>query len=421
MTRKSYLLTAIVAVAAITLVGCSSGDSGSSGDSSSGKLRMSVWSSDEAQMALFNSIADEYMEQNPEITSIKFESLPFDDYNTTLTTQVAGGNAPDLAWVGDISKDLIAADALMPLNDAFSGTDDWEFDDVLPSLKEQYSKDGELYAFPFSNSPYALYVNTDLLAEADQTWDGGDVTWDDIAAKSSAVNQATGKAGLVIRDFDFSSWQHLESVWAGWGGSPWNSEGTTCTFDSPEMTEAFQFIHDSIFVDGAMPGPGVTADFFAGDSAFTVAQVSRASLLDGSFQFDIAPLPNGPAEDYAVIGQAGMGVLKSSPNAEQAVDFLTFLTNPENSAKLAQFFPPPRESLLTGDKLAEVNDKLSAEQLQSVVIDELPQATTNVNHTNPAEIGDTVRVVLDELWSANADVPAALADVCGALDPMLSE
>ena len=42
------------------------------------------------------------------------------------------------------------------------------------------------------------------------------------------------------------------------------------------MTEAFTFLHDAVYVDESMPGPGTTADFFAGDSALAIAQVSRA-------------------------------------------------------------------------------------------------------------------------------------------------
>jgi len=64
-----------------------------------------------------------------------------------------------------------------------------------------------------------------------------------------------------------------------------------------------------------------------------------------------------------VIGQAGIGVL---PRAESAVaaDFLAFFTNPENSRKLAQFFPPARASLLNAEVLAKANPLLSPEQLK---------------------------------------------------------
>ncbi len=102
-------------------------------------------------------------------------------------------------------------------------------------------------------------------------------------------------------------------------------------------------------------------------------------------------------------------------------DFLAYLTNPANAAKLAQFFPPPRKSLLTGAKLAENNKKLTAAQLQEVVVDQLPNAVTLPNHTSPAEIAQKGKTALDALWKADADIPAVLKSVCTAIDPILAK
>jgi ABC-type glycerol-3-phosphate transport system substrate-binding protein len=241
-----------------------------------------------------------------------------------------------------------------------------------------------------------------------------------VSKMGAAVNAQTGKAGFVIRDFNYSSWLTLPTVWTGWGAEAWNAAGDTCEMDSPQMVDAFQFLHDAIYVDKSMPGPGTTADFFAGDSAFTTAQVSRASLLDGSFDYDIYPLPKGPVGDYSVLGQAGMGVLQTSKHPQEATDFLAFLTNPANSAQLSQFFPPPRQSLLTGEKLAAVNTKLTADQLQRVVVDELPEAVSPPVHTGPAQIAQTGKTVLDRMWTPDANVKEVLTDMCTALKPLLT-
>lgn len=423
-TAKKLVSAAVLATAtAVVLAGCGGAPAPepTTAAPNSVDLRMTVWTSNEAQLALFNSIADAYKADHAEIKSITFDSLPFADYNTTLTTQIAGGNSPDLAWMGDLSKDLIASDALVPLTDTLKATEGWNYDDLLGSVTSEFTADGQLYAYPFSNSPFALYVNKNLLAQAGQTLDTSDLTWDQVAAVGSAVNAATGKGGFVIRDFNFSSWNTLATVWTGWGASAWNKDGTQCTFDSDEMVKAFTFLHDAVFVNKSMPGPGTTADFFAGDSAFTVAQVSRASLLDGSFDFDIYPLPAGPSGNYSVLGQAGVGVLKSSSHVQEATDFLAFLTNPENAAKLAQFFPPPRQSLLTGEELAKNNTKLNAEQLQSVVIDQLADAVTLPNHTSPAEIAQKAKTALDAMWTPDADIKTVLTSVCTAIEPLLTK
>ncbi|MFJ9381372.1 ABC transporter substrate-binding protein [Streptomyces sp. NPDC101455] len=423
MNRARKLFGAVALTTALALTAaCGASTDGSGADNATNvKLRMTVWTSNQDQLKLFDTIAAAYRAKHPEVSSITFESLPFDDYNTTLTTQIAGGNAPDLAWMGDLSKDLIASDALVGLTDKLKATDGWQYDDLEASATKEFSKDDTLYAYPFSTSPFALYVNTDLLAKAKQKIDPKTLTWDRVAAAGAAVHSATGKAGFVVRDFDYKAWNTLATVWTGFGASAWSADGKTCTFTSPEMQKAFTFLHDAAFKSKAMPGPGTTADFFAGDAAFTVAQVSRASLLTDKFTYALYPLPAGPAGKYSVIGQAGVGVLATSKHKTQATDFLAYLTNPTNSSKLAQFFPPPRKSLLTGAKLAADNKVLTPAQLQEAVVDQLPNAVTLPNHTSPAEIAQKGKTALDAMWKADADIPAVLKSVCTAIQPILAK
>lgn len=298
MNRARKLFGAVALTTALALTaacGASSDDGSGATNAKNVKLRMTVWTSNQDQLELFDTIAAAYRAKHPEVSSITFESLPFEDYNTTLTTQIAGGNAPDMAWMGDLSRDLIASDALVGLTDKLKATDGWQYDDLEASATKEFSRDGTLYAYPFSTSPFALYVNTDLLAKAKQKIDPKTLTWDQVAAAGAAVHSTTGKAGFVVRDFDYKAWNTLATVWTGFGAAAWSPDGKKCTFTSPEMEQAFTFLHDAAFKTEAMPGPGTTADFFAGDAAFTVAQVSRSSLLTDKFKYALYPLPAGPA------------------------------------------------------------------------------------------------------------------------------
>ena len=166
----------------------------------------------------------------------------------------------------------------------------------------------------------------------------------------------------------------------------------------------------------------MTADFFAGDAAMTITQISRASLLpkENGFDWDLVPLPAGPAGEYAVIGQAAIGVLASSKNPDVAADFLAFFTNPENTKKLSQFFPPPRASLLTAQVLGASNPLLSPEQIEAVVIKGISIGQVRPSHLGFAEIQQTARAALDALWVPDADVPAVLKSVCDRIQPMLA-
>jgi multiple sugar transport system substrate-binding protein len=388
-------------------------------------IRMAIWSANEAHLALFNEIAAAYTAQHPDV-KVSFDSLPFDGYTTTLTTQIAGGNAPDLAWILETTAgDFVSSGALSPLKATFEAAPDYNLADVTESALALWTAGGEIYAYPFSTSPFGMFVNNDVIKAAGQQTPAeliaaGQWTWDQAEAINTAV-AASGKQGLIVRDFDYKVWDNLASIWNAWGASPWSADGKTCTFTEQPMVDAMSFIHKAIFTDKAIPGPGVTADFFAGDAAMTITQISRASLLpkENPFSWDLVPLPSGPAGEYAVIGQAGIGVFASGKNPDVAADFLAFFTNPENAKKLAKFFPPPRSSLLNAEVLGAANPLLSPEQIENVVIKGIATGKVKPGHAGFAEIQQTARAALDALWVPEADVPAVLKSVCDRIQPML--
>ncbi|NKE60177.1 sugar ABC transporter substrate-binding protein [Lentzea sp. PSKA42] len=395
-------LTALILAGLLALTACS----GSSAQSGPKSLRMTVWTANEAHLKLLNEIASEYKASHPDVTEIKFDSIPADGYTTTLTTQIAGGNAPDLAWILEESApDFVASGALAPIRGKVE-----KVDELVPSATKLWQKDGELYAYPFSTSPFGLFVNTSLVKDVPANW-----TWDQAIAAAAA----SGK-GLVLPDFKYQNWAVLSAIWRGWGANAWSEDGRSCGFASAEMKDAMSFIHKAIFTDKAIPGPGTTVDFFAGNAAMAISQISRAGALkDAKFTWTLVPLPSGPKGDYAVIGQAGVGVMKRSKNAEAAADFLGFFTNEANSAKLAQFFPPVRSSLLNAETLAKSNPLIKPEQLQSVVVEGISKGVVKPSHQGQEELNQTIRAALDPLWKADADVDSVLDGVCAKIKPLL--
>ncbi|MBC9712637.1 sugar ABC transporter substrate-binding protein [Streptomyces sp. TRM66268-LWL] len=411
-------LTALAAASVLALTACGGG----SGTASDGpvNLRMTVWSGSPEHMKLLNGIADEYRKAHPDVKSIKFDVLPLENYTTTLTTQIAGGKSPDLAWIFENSAaDFVSSGALAEVNLK-------DEKDVLPSAKKIWEQDGKLYAYPFSTSPFGVFVNTDMLKEAGQPTPAeliaqGKWNWDKVSELGAAVHDKTGKTGMVIRDFDYKMWDNLAQYWGGWGAEAWSEDGKTCGFDKPEMVAAMTSLHKAVFEDESMLAPGTSADFFAGESAMTVTQMSRASLLGDKFKWDFVPLPEGPKGEYDVIGQAGIARLAKSAHPEEADGFLEFLTNKDNSAKLGAYFPQARSSQLDAATLAKSNPKLSEKQLSDVVIDGIQKGKVKPVHSGQAEINDAVRGALDPLWKKDADVAKVLQGVCTAINPLLEQ
>src|SRR2546429_328045 len=109
-------------------------------------LRMTTWSANEAHLALFKEIADEYRGSHPNVTQITIDPLPLDTYATTLTTQIAGNSGPDLAWILESSApDFVASGALVPLDDPLKKADGYRYDALAPAATRLWTSDGRLY------------------------------------------------------------------------------------------------------------------------------------------------------------------------------------------------------------------------------------------------------------------------------------
>src|SRR5262245_23984915 len=110
MKIKHLVALGLAGVLGLTACGGGGDSGGASGDVN---LRMTIWSANADHLKLLNGIADDYRRTHPTVKSIKFEPLPVETYATALTTQIAGGNVPDLAWIQEnAAPDFVASSAL---------------------------------------------------------------------------------------------------------------------------------------------------------------------------------------------------------------------------------------------------------------------------------------------------------------------
>ncbi len=428
--QKKLVALAVAGATLAALTGCSGGTSSEASSSGPVDLTMAVWSANEKHLALFETIADDYVAQHPdEVASVSFVTLS-GDYLTTLTTQIAGGNTPDLAWIPESSgKEFVDSGVLADLTPTLEASDGYDLDDILPTSLERWTgADGDVYAYPFSNSPFGIYVNRTLIDAAGQPQpsdlvDAGTWTWDEAAeiaaAAAAAAGSGTGPIVWTATAPPNTLWDSLATVWSGFGAEPWSADGTTCEFDSPEMTEALTWYVDQAYAKGAFAKTGETFDFASGGAVMQIAQLSSSGSIDPSVDWDFLPLPAGPEGDVGVLGQAGIGVIAKGDTPDVAAEFLAFFTNPENSAQLAQFFPPPRQSLLTVDTIQAAAPALSEQDIQRTIIDTVPDAVIKSASAHYSQISPLIQSAFDGLWSADADVEGITADICEQISPII--
>ncbi|MFB4284296.1 ABC transporter substrate-binding protein [Nonomuraea sp. MTCD27] len=427
------VLAALTAVSAGTLLlsACSSGEDGSGAGSGPVSLRMVLWSSNADQLAMFKEMGKQFAAANPTLVK-DVQVTPTaagESYRTVLTTQIGGGDAPDVGWLG--SGDLVDfanQGALVDLAPTLKNDPGFDYADLTPAGMALDEDGDKVWGVPFSTSPGGIFYNADLFAEAgipnpDKMIADGTWTWDNLARAAATIHEKTGATGFNIAAYKFDdNWPELNTIWAGYGAKPWNDTGDTCTFTEQPMQDSLQFLHDMIYKTGGYTKPGETPDFPTQQVAMSSTYISVAGTLkDVPFTWGLVPAPKGPKGAIASIGQSSIVAFAAGKHHDAAAKLVGFITNKENARKLARYFPPVRQSLLNTQTLAVANPVLTAEQLESVVIDGIKTGALAPAHADMGKIQTAARAELEKLWKPDADVKQVTQQICAAIDPLLKD
>ncbi|GAA5179654.1 extracellular solute-binding protein [Rugosimonospora acidiphila] len=428
MSFKHRRLAATVSALALTLAVASCGGNTTGSGGGSDTLTFLVATSNPGQLKILNDIAAAYPQTNTKIKSVKVQTLGASDERTLLLTELATRTAPDVVWAGaGLATEFMDNGLLADLKPTLRKDSGYDFADLEPNLLKAWSRGDKLYGIPFSSSTEGVYYNADMFAKAGvptptQMISNGTWTWENFRAALKTVAQKNKVSGFYIPGFDtFDNPTAAFPLWYAYGASPWSTDGTQCGYTDPKMVAAMQLIHDMAYVDHSYPVKGQTADFASGSSAATLAYISTAgNLVDAKFKWDFVPTPAGPAGARPGMGQSGWVVFKNSQNVDAAADFVKFLTNKTNSAKMAAFFPPDRASLLTGASLKQANPYLTEQQLDNVVVKGATTATVEPVQKNSNAIFAALKPIMDGFWQPQANVAAVMQKACTAMQPLLT-
>lgn len=389
------------------------------------ELRFTVWTGNQAHLTMLNEIAESFKETHPDVT-VRFETIPAGDYTQRLTFQLAGGNPPDAGWMmEDAASTFANAGVLEDLAPALNAAEGYDLADFSEPAMGLWRGDDEVWGVPFSTSPFVIFYNKDMFDAAgldDPLALAASGEWDmdkfqEVAKELTEANDAWGFEFKDGQGYDLRIMHALMPPIRAYGGDVWANQ--ECGFDKPEAIAAVQQLHDMVFTDRSIVPPGENGDFFSGNAAMTINQISRASLMaDAGFEWGIAPLPTGPGGEAPVIGQAAIVVFAAGRQKELAAEFVAHMTNEANVAKMAQFFPPARNSVLSSEAFTTSNNLIPAEQME-VVGEAIATGNVLPSHERSPQILAAMRPRVDALWRAEANVEDSLKAVCAAIQPLL--
>lgn len=314
-------------------------------------LRVSWWGSDDRHQKTLQLI-DLFESRHPGLTmDAQYGGLI--GYQDKLSTEFAGGNAPDIMQIADSRESLIASGRLLQLDDyVASGALDLSNANqaVLGAIKVR----GNLFSIPWGLASGCFFLDTKVFEEAGQELPGLDWNWDQFAALARAIAEATPDGVYGSADIwapaGTRSFFPFEFFLRGRGKTAYTPDGEI-NFTADELMEWFTF-WDELRRDGAVPPAEVTAletgfetsPIVTGRAAMYPINSSIASSLQALApnELIILPIPSGlgsqalSGDSYGPFVNSSMQVYAnaSSANVDLAIAFLDFITNDPEAASI---------------------------------------------------------------------------------------
>lgn len=341
LSRRSLLLGG---AGVVGLAACGT-DSGSSGKT---ELVYRLW--DEQQEIGYKKVFAAFSEEHPDIT-VRMEVLPWDQYWTKLTTELASGKAPDVFWMTVANfPDLAAGGVLAPIDDLLSERK-IDLADYHPNVVESYQYEGQQLGMPKDMGIVGLLYNKDLFARAnveppaELTWSpDGSGTFLELARaltvdKSGRTAADSGFDPGTIEQWGFCSWNHNQTQWLNWiasnGGQAMTKPYGTFTFADDKSVEALQWARDLVFEwnvspDGTRTNPPTgqaTEMFYRGEVAMFPANNALLpfALPEVDFEIGVTSMPAGPESRTVVINGLAEVMYTDTEHPDEARELIAFL------------------------------------------------------------------------------------------------
>lgn len=386
------------------------------------ELRWSMWAGTEEERAVWEKLADRVTEKYPNI-SVVFESASYPEYWPKLQTQLASGTAPDIISLhAEKSASFAQNHVFEPLDPYIQKTPDLDIADFEEAGLEALTIKDQKLALPYDTGVYVMYYNKDLFDKYGVEYPKEGMTWDQFLEKAKALTR-DGNYG-----FSFGTTIEMMATWIySSGGDIYSKDETKPMMSDPKTVESLQFLQDLIYkhkVVTPFTDPG-NWNFY--QEQFRAGKV--AMILDGpwsfanvrskaGFDWDISPIPVGPAGPVVYSTASGFGINSASKHKEEAWKAISVILDKEGQKILAEGGRgyPARKSAL--QPFMEADPKPAN---ISALTKAASAARPYAKLTNWQEVRQTINQEMDKIWYNNAPVGEVTQNLDSMLDGLLQE
>jgi len=355
---KARLIGIVVVLLAVSATAaCGGGGNSSSGSSASSKT-LTYWASNQG-----TSLENDKAVLTPELAKfekqtgvkVNLQVIGWPDLLNKILGATTSGQGPDVLNIGNTwAASLQATGAFMPF-DAAALTAIGGQDKFVPA---SFATGGTAGTAPTSVPLYALvyglYYNKKMFADAGLQ---PPTTWQElVAAAVKLTDPAKKQYGMVLEGASYTESVHFAFIFGRQnGGQPFDAGGKP-TFTSAGMVNGVKQYVDLLGKDKVVNpsnvqyknGPEAPGDFAKGKAAMLMSQNNADNTLqaDGmkSSEYGVvaipapSPLPPGGKDVASFVAGINLSIFKNTKNQDAALQFVKFMTSPEEQAILDKPF-----------------------------------------------------------------------------------
>jgi len=305
----------------------------------------------EAEKALWQRLADEYMAAHPNVT-IEVLSLENENFKTKLTTVMLSGEPPSIfqSWGGGVMNEYAKAGLLFDIT-AYLDRDGWR-DTFSPGALGVYSFEGKNYGVPRDMGMVGFWYNKDLFAQAGI--DNPPTTWTALL-KDVQILKDAGITPIAVGEGDKWPgafwWEYLATRIAGQAGfdAAYSRKGS---FTDPPFIQAGEKLQELVALkpfqsgflgatwgdEATLMGNGEAAMDLMGQwapGAFADNSVDKLGLGEKAGWFPFPAVKGGAGDPADALG-GGNGFVIGINAPQEAVDFLKYISSVDSQIAQAE-------------------------------------------------------------------------------------
>jgi len=355
MTRRDFLRATSFSAVGLALAACAppaaapaSGGAAESAAPASDKTTIRFHARiGQQEDTLYDMQMPKFMEENPDIEIVK-ESFPGEEYNTKVSTMLAGNTLGDSVWsaLGGATINFMWAQNIVAPIDDLVASDNTDLSQWYEGCIKAITVEGNLLGLPFKSHPglAVIYYNQTAFEEAGLDLPAAGWTQEQQIEMAKTLTKADATPPFYgFLPGTANVWKTMVTLMRAFGGELLNEDGTQFQLNSELGIQAITYLYDLFQTHQVAPTPeqmvGGANDMWIANSLGMLQGGTSVSVTGGTigdaFKWMVAPNAVGPGgvggSDYEVDAYC---VTTTSEHPAEAFKWVQYLASKDSGIQL---------------------------------------------------------------------------------------